>query len=288
MFKLSGFTDEAAVSIDDQLGVVRELGWSYFSARGVDGANIHELPEDAFDVVAGKIEDSGIKVAEFGSLIGNWGKPITTDWEVTEAEVERCIPRMKRLDCSFVRVMSYKQEEWGTDQKEQQRFDNLKKITERFSGAGITTVHENCMNWGGFSPEHTLRLIEEVPDMKLVFDIGNPIFQRDRSKPEPYPWQNALEFYNAVKEHVVHVHVKDGIMHDEEGEHEYTMPGKGNADVAAIMSDLKQNNYDGFIAIEPHVATVFHLKGDEKPDWDQCRSSFIEYGREMENLIQAL
>ncbi|MFK7911703.1 MAG: sugar phosphate isomerase/epimerase family protein [Akkermansiaceae bacterium] len=282
--KLTGFADEAAPDLPTQIKATQALGWDYISARGIDGKNIHDLDEAAFDTAYGQLEDAGIKIAEFGSLIGSWSKNIVSDFTITMDEVERCIPRMHRLGTQIVRVMSYAQEPWGDDQHEQERFKRLRAITSRFSEEGITVAHENCMNYGGFSSGHTLKLIEEVPGMKLIFDTGNPVFQRDRSR-EDQPWQDAWQFYQDIIDQVIHIHVKDcrnPISDDVEPE--YVFPGEGQAYIPAIMEDLKKRDYQGFIAIEPHVATVFHAKSEDV-DWDQCYSSYVDYGKSLEKII---
>jgi sugar phosphate isomerase/epimerase len=285
--KLTGFADEAAPDLSTQIKATKELGWNYISARGIDGKNIHDLDEAAFDTAYGQLQDAGIKIAEFGSLIGSWAKKIDSDFTITMDEVERCIPRMHRLGTQIVRVMSYAQEPWGEDQHEQERFRRLRAITSRFSQEGITVAHENCMNYGGFSSGHTLKLIEEVPGMKLIFDTGNPVFQRDRSQPEPQPWQDAWQFYQDIIDHVIHIHVKDCRNPvSDDVEPEYVFPGDGQAYIPAIMEDLKTREYSGFVAIEPHVATVFHAKSEDV-DWDQCYSSYVAYGKSLEKLVSA-
>jgi len=299
--KLTGFADEAALDLPTQIKATQELGWTHLSARGIGGTNIHDLTEDAFDTAVGQLQDANIQVAEFGSLIGNWAKPISSDFDITLSEIERAIPRMQRLGTQIVRIMSYAQKPWGDDQQDEERFRRLREITQRFTDAGLTTAHENCMNWGGFSAAHTLRLIEEVPDLKLIFDTGNPVFQKDRSKelslpaegsqgtPSVHPWQDAMEFYQAVKEHIVHIHIKDCTNPAAEGEEPaYLFPGKGQAYIKEILTDLKQSNYDGFIAIEPHVATVFHVTDGQEPDWNQCYDSYIQYGHQLETLISKI
>lgn len=180
--------------------------------------------------------------------------------------------------------MSFAQKEWGENQAEKERFRRLKEIVARFKDAGLEALHENCMNWGGFSADHTLRLLDEIPDLRLVFDTGNPIFQRDRSKPEPFPWQSAFEFYQKVKHAIAHIHVKDGIMHDEEGEPEYSFAGEGNAELEKIFKDLKKENYQGFVAIEPHMGKVFHLK-DQKEDPHFTYNIYKEYGKRFEDFL---
>jgi len=290
---LTGFADEAARDLETQIQATREIGWRRISARGVNGANLHELSQDEFDRVADQIDEAGIIIPEFGSLIGNWGKKITSDFDVTLAEIERAIPRMHRLNTKMIRVMSYAQEPWGEDQNEEERFRRLREIHARFADEGLQAIHENCMNWGGFSPEHTLRLIQEVPGIKLVFDTANPVFQLDRSKPladGSFPWQDPLEFYQKVKEHIVHVHIKD-CTNPPQGESEpatYTLPGQGQGKVREILTALKNDGYSGGLAIEPHVATVFHAVDGQEPDWQQCYDSYVEYGHATNKLVAEL
>ncbi len=285
--KLTGFTDEASNLLEEQIRVTRELGWSYLSARTLGSHNVHDLEERAFDEFCEKLEDANIKVAEFGTLIGSWSKPITSDWAITLAEVERCIPRMQRLGVRFARIMSYAQCEWGQDQLEEERFRRLREITSRFRDAGLEALHENCMNWGGFSADHTLRLLDEVPGLRLVFDTGNPIFQKDRSKPAPHPWQDAYEFYRKVKHAIAHIHIKDGIMHPGQTEPEYRFAGEGQARVKEILADLIKDQYDGFIAIEPHMGKVFHLQ-DQEVDPQRAYAVYLEYGQRFESLLHQI
>ena len=43
---LTGFADEAAQDLATQIKATKEIGWTHISARGVNGANLHELPDD--------------------------------------------------------------------------------------------------------------------------------------------------------------------------------------------------------------------------------------------------
>lgn len=197
---------------------------------------------------------------------------------------------MQRLGTQFIRIMSYAQEPWGEEQYEAERFRRLREIQARFCDAGLTALHENCMNWGGFSASHTLRLVEEVPGLKLVFDTGNPVFQRDRSRPDVhgnFPWQDALDFFHQIKEHVVHVHIKDAIMQAEAGEPKYVWAGEGQGYVREILSELINDGYTGFLAIEPHVAKVFHLN-ELEADPEREYRSYLEYGQRFEKLLAEL
>ncbi len=283
--KFSGFTDEAADDLAGQVQVTKDLGWKYLSARTFNGQNIHDLTESNFEIVLNTLQEGKIEVAEFGTLIGNWAKKINSDFDITLQEVARCIPRMQQMEVKYARIMSYAQEPWGQDQFEMERFRRLKEISRRFVDAGLTPLHENCMNWGGFSADHTLRLLDEIPDLKLVFDTGNPIFQRDRSKTEPFPWQDPWEFYQKVKHAVAHIHVKDAKMIQEQGEPVYQLPGEGHACLESILTDLIKEDYDGFVAIEPHLGKVFHLSDDSSGNAAHRYKVYLEAGRKLENMI---
>ncbi|MGC6455258.1 MAG: sugar phosphate isomerase/epimerase family protein [Coraliomargaritaceae bacterium] len=284
---VSGFSDEAGQALETQIQATQELGWNSISARSIYGQNIHDLSEDLFESVAQSLDESGIRVYEFGSLIGSWSKPIESDFSITLEEVERAIPRMQRLGTNLVRIMSYGQKPWGENQEDTERFRRLREVVQRFSDAGLTAAHENCMNWGGFSAEHTLRLIDEVPGLQLIFDTGNPVFQRDRSKPTTYPWQDPLEFYHKVKDHILHVHIKDCLNPPPGGDEpeSYTFPGEGSAKLREILRELLKNGYNGGFAIEPHVASVFHAKDNSNVDEKQCFESYVRYGRHFEELF---
>ena len=283
---LTGITDEAGALIDTQIKAVKELGWNTIEARSVEvegfpKANLHDIADEAFDVVEEKLKNAGVGVYCFGSTIANWGKKIDDPFDLSE--VERAIPRMQRLGSQYVRIMSYAVRE-GEDQLEEERFHRLREMTKRFLDAGITPVHENCMNYGGMSWQHALKLLENVPGLKWVFDTANPVFNDDRSKPEPMPKQDPWEFWTHLKQHTVHIHVKDAIWDNSKNDADYTLPGKGDGAVRRILSDALESGYDAGISIEPHLAVVFHDDSVKASD-EEIYQSFIGYGKALMELL---
>jgi len=287
---LTGFADEAASDIEGQIRATKELGWTNIECRNIGGVNIHDLPDAAFDEVVGKLKDAGIRVNCFGSAIANWGKSIEDPFDSTLQEVRRAIPRMQRLATRMIRIMSYAvlRNREPDDQMEDERFRRLRVLHGMFTDAGITPVHENCMNYGGMSWQHTLRLVENVPGLKLVFDTGNPVFTDDRAQSRPYPKQSSWTFYSHVKEHIAYVHIKDGrYVAESDGlfpDVEYTFPGEGDGDVRRIVKDLLESGYDGGFSIEPHLSVVHH---DDSiiSRAEQRFNNYVEYGRRVERLI---
>ncbi|MCK5805365.1 MAG: sugar phosphate isomerase/epimerase [Lentisphaeria bacterium] len=285
----TGFADEAGKDLDTQIRATKELGWDCIEARNIDGKNIHDLSDEDFDVVYGKLQDAGVRINCFGSSIANWCKQITDPFDSSLEETRRAIPRMKRLGTKLVRIMSFAvlKDHGPEDQMEEERFRRVRELQRIFTDEGITPVHENCMNYGGMGYTYTLRLLENVPGLKLVFDTGNPVFSEDRSKAAPYPRQSAYKFYSFVKEHVAYIHIKDGIWKAEEGKTQFTHAGEGHGDVPEVVADLIGAGYDGGISIEPHLAVVFHDESVESEAGVRF-ANYVEYGRRFEKFITAL
>lgn len=289
---LTGFADEAADSLSDQIEITKNLGWKNIESRNIDGVNIHDLPIEKFDYVCDELEEKGVSVNCFGSTISNWGVQINDSFEGTLEKVNRAIPRMQKLRTGLIRMMSYARlkNPDGTlagDQKEEERFRRLRIITKLFLDAGITPVHENCMNYGGMGWSYTLKMLENVPGLKLVFDTGNPVANIDYSATLADRMQSSWKFYQKVKEHIAYIHIKDGIYNESKNDLDYCYPGEGNGDVRKIMKDLLDNGYDGGISMEPHMAVVFHDK-DIAADTSFRRENYMEYGRRFMKLMEEL
>jgi len=283
---LTGFADEAGADIATQIRATKELGWTCIESRNVNGKNIHDLDDAAFDAVEAALREAGIRVNCFGSAIANWGKSIAEPFDSSLAEARRAIPRMQRLGTTLIRIMSFAvlKDRPPEDQMEEERFRRLRELQRMFADAGITPVHENCMNYGGMGWTYTKRLLDNVPGLKLVFDTGNPVFTDDRSLPPPYPKQSAWTFYSHVREQVAYVHIKDGNWDPALQKAVYTWPGEGQGDVKRIVADLMARGYDGGISMEPHLAVVHHDASVQSPAEIRYRN-YVTYGRRFEALL---
>jgi sugar phosphate isomerase/epimerase len=249
-------------------------------------ANFHDLPDAAFDTAVQLIEASGVQVYCFGSTIMNWAKQVGDPFEITLGEVKRCLPRMTRLGTKFVRIMSFKPgaEEFKTPAEV---FRRVKEVTNRFLDAGVQPVHENCMNYGGMSWQHTLELLDKCPGLKLLFDTANPVFNPDRSKAKPWPRQDAWEFWSNVRDHVVHLHVKDAIWDSATKTERYQWPGEGQGYVREILQDAKMRGYAGGVSMEPHMTVVYHdPNAPSAPASDAARKNFVAYGQRLAALLK--
>ncbi|HMP81540.1 MAG TPA: TIM barrel protein [Verrucomicrobiota bacterium] len=286
---LLGIGDEAGAKLDSQIAATRELGWSSIEMRAVEmpghaKANFHDIPDAAFDQAVKQLESAGIGVYCYGSTIMNWSKTIETPFDVTLAEVRRCIPRMKRTGTKFVRIMSFKP---GDDEFRipTEVFKRVRDVTNMFLDEGLQPVHENCMNYGGMSWQHALELLDKCPGLKWVFDTANPVFNPDRSKPRPWPRQDSWEFWTHVRDHVAHLHIKDAKWNAATKDADYHWPGEGDGFVRETLKDAAARGYSAGVSIEPHMVTVFHDAAAQPSSDNATRLNFVEYGRKLESLL---
>ncbi len=284
---MTGFADEASPSLDVQIRVTKELGWRDIESRNVQVDDfpagwIHDISDAAFDRLAGKLAEAGVRINCFGAAIGNWSQKIDEPFDRSLAETRRSIPRMQKLGTKLVRIMSFAVRE-GADQMEAERFRRVREIQRMFADAGLTALHENCMNYGGMGWQFTLKLLENVPGLKLVYDTGNPVGSDDRGKPEPYPKQSSWEFYSHVREHVAYIHIKDAIWDKAAKKSVFTYPGEGHGDIPRIVKDLFTRGYDGGFSIEPHLGKIFH-DPDSQRSLDAAEI-YVAYGRSMVTMI---
>ena len=285
---LCGIGDEAGNSLESQIGATLKLGWRHLEMRNVQVAgfpkfNFHDLPEAAFETAAGALDRAGIQVACFGSTIMNWSKRYTDPFEITLAEVERAIPRMQRVGSKYIRIMSFKP---GDHEAKipNEVIERVRVVTDRFLSCGIQPVHENCMNYGGMSWQHGVQLLDAVPRLKWVFDTANPVFNFDRSRPQPWERQDPWEFWTHICEHVAHIHVKDARWNPSKNDADYTWPGEGDAAVRAILADAVSRGFDGGVSIEPHMVAVFHDANSQAHD-EVLAANFVEYGQRLGRIL---
>lgn len=276
----SGISDEAGKTIDRQIAAHRELGWSHLELRTVEGVNLTQLPDEAFDRVYAAVTEAGMQVSCFASAIANWARPITCDPDIDRQDLTRAIPRMHRFGTRFIRVMSYPndpQHPIPEDAWRREAIVRMKVLARMAEDGGVILLHENCSGWGGLSAENSNILLGEVnsPALKVVFDTGNPVTYG----------QDAWEYYLAVRKDIAYVHIKDARKVD--GVDHYTMCGDGDGCVREILADLKQSGYDGGISIEPHLAAVIHT-GQTCDDADALYTSYVAYGRRLMDLARAL
>lgn len=273
----SGIADEAGESIETQIKAHQELGWKHIELRNVGGLNVTDVCDEYFEGIADKLADAGLAVSNFASQLCNWARPIHIHPDIDMQELRRAIPRMKEMGCDTIRIMSYPNAGWEESKWRDEVLKRISRLTDVAEDNDIVLLHENCDGWGGLGVQQTLAMIEHVdsPNLKLIWDTGNPVAHD----------QDAWEYYKGVREHVIYIHIKDGVR--ENGKVRYTFPGEGEGAVKDVLQDLIERDYRGCISIEPHISAVIHEGKSAETEHDSF-NTYVEYGKRLMGLIESL
>jgi sugar phosphate isomerase/epimerase len=278
---ITGISDEAGKDIKTQIKAHKDLGWDYLELRLVNGKNASGALSDAeFDETKREIETSGMKVAAFGSAIGNWSRHINDDFSTDLSDLKITAKRMKSLGAKYVRIMTWKGDGVELSHWRKEAIRRCKELSKIAEDEGIILAHENCTGWGGLSADNMIELKHEVgsKNFVLLFDTGNVTsYGMDVDK-----------FFNGIRKHLSYIHIKDAKNAAvTKSNSSFTYPGEGDAKIPEILRTvLLEDKYDGFISIEPHVSAIVHAgAAGAAPDPEHLYKSYIKYGSMLKDIV---
>lgn len=274
--RVTGIADEAGPGISTQIAAHQAIGWGSIELRTIDGVSVTQLKDADFDRVYGQLEDAGMRCAGFASAIANWARPITNPFETDIDDLERSIPRMRRMNTRLIRIMSYPQGEADEKHWREEAFKRMGELVKRAEDAGIVLLLENCDGWASQSPKHFEEMLAHFssPALRVVFDSGNAIAHGGTR-------EDNWAFYRASLPYLDHFHIKDCKLNNAG----YTMPGEGDCDVEALITDVLKQGYQGMFSIEPHIAMVIH-EGDGATAKENQQEGYQRYGEMANQLAQ--
>ncbi|MBN13111.1 MAG: hypothetical protein CMI17_08990, partial [Opitutaceae bacterium] len=271
-FRFTGFTDEAERSLDGQISTLREVGWSGIELRLIDGKNICDFTDEDWKRTWDRLQKEQIQVVGFGGQIGNWARPIDSDFSLDIDELKRVAPRMRQAGTKFLRIMSYPNSESNPLSRSEWRIEavrRLKELAKIAEGEGIILGHENCSGYGE-TPEGYLDLVEAVnsPALQLIFDTGNNSLHDNNTE---VTW----DYYQKCREQITHVHIKCA-KPGENGDDFVTCYVDEDPVQERILKDLEATGYDGWLSIEPHIKAAIHA-GQDVDDSGEGRVVWVNF-----------
>lgn len=278
-FQFTGFADEAEKTLEGQISTLQEAGWSAIELRLLGGTNVVDLSEDEWKATRDRLAEEKIEIVGFGGQIGNWARPITSDFSVDVEELKRVAPRMREVGTKFLRIMSYPNPEDNPlpeDEWKQECIRRIKELATIAEGEDVVLAHENCSGYGA-TAKGWLELAAAVdsPALQLILDTGNNSLHANDS-------EDTWNFYEATREHITHVHIKSARPGDN-GEY-VTCHVDEDPVQRRILADLEANGYNGWLSIEPHLKAAIHA-GQDVDDSGEAREVWVEYTRRLEKLV---
>jgi sugar phosphate isomerase/epimerase len=253
---LSAFADEISPEPQVQMDALAANGVRFIELRGAWGVNVMKFSHEQREELKKQFTDRGFGISCIGSPIGK--ARIDEDYRAHFDEFKRAVEIAEYFDAKYIRIFSY-YPPVGRDVGDY-RGEVVARLAEKLDyiqDHPVTLVLENESNLFGAYPERCVYLFAALPSPKLVaaFDPAN------------FVNMNVKDVYNTcwlpLRRHVGYFHIKDFRY----GEKEHAVPaGQGDGNIPEILRDAAADDYDGFLALEPHLAKAEHSTGQTGPE----------------------
>ena len=250
MFVLSGFGDEIAPDLMEQMDLMEGLGIKHIEVRGVWGKGVLDLSDDELLRVKSEMKLRGFAPSAIGSPIGKI--KITDDFDEHMDRFRRAIFCAKALDAPYIRLFSYFIPE-GDDPADYRdevmlRMAAKAKLAE---AEGVTCLHENERHIYGDIGTRCRDILETVnsPNLLGIFDPAN--YVQCGVKPLEDCWPEVARW-------TVYMHVKDSLW-----DKTVTPAGEGDGQVEAILARMLPlaRKQRVFLSLEPHLRHAGEMSG---------------------------
>lgn len=251
MIRLSAFADEIAANLDEQVAVLREEHINYLELRKAWDINVLDLSDQQVETVKRTLAEHGIKVSAIGSPIGK--VPIDASFDEHLHRFERAITCARALGTPYIRIFSFYPPAAapGTDPAayRDEVLRRLREMTARARAADVTLLHENEKDIYGDTIDRCVDLLRAIddPHFRAILDPANFIQCRQTAYPDAY---------GAVRPWLTYVHVKDA-----RPDGSVVVAGAGAGRWPDLLRRLRDDGYDGFLSLEPHLAAAGQFSG---------------------------
>jgi sugar phosphate isomerase/epimerase len=241
-FMISGFADEAAVQLADQVAALQANDMAFVELRAVDGINIGSMTAAKARQVAQVLQAAGIGVSCLGSPIGK--TRLDQPFAPVAEMMRRLCENAGLLGTTNIRIFSFYFPEGVTPADGRgEVIDRLGRLLDLAEDAGCTLLHENERDIYGDIRERCLDLHQTLgPRLRGILDPANYLLVGT----EP------LQAMRDLSPWIDYLHIKDVRLSDRR----IVPAGAGDGRIAEILALLAQKPGPHFVSVEPHL-TLF-------------------------------
>lgn len=252
-FRISAFGDEIADDLHEQLHALRDLHIGHLELRGAWGTNVLHLGDEEVLTIREMCDQHGIGISCIGSPVGKSALEQPIEHEMANLAhifqiAEACATRR-------VRIFSFYPPDTRTnasyDQYVGESVSRLAGLAEMAQHDGFELLLENEKGIVGDTLDrcHAILSAVDSPSLRFLWDPANFV-QVGESEPTARGWPS-------LGAYVTHVHIKDAVLADGS----IRPAGEGDGQVGELLAKLSNIGYDGFLALEPHLAIAGHSSG---------------------------
>ena len=262
MAKLGVIVDGISQDFEYALGIMNEFELEYAELQFLWGKEVGDLNSAEVDKVKALVNAYGVKVScisrhIFGGLIMSEMHQDNSVYLEHLDALRRCIDMAKALDCSLVRVMSFRKEmilfgshgadDWVVSDGAWDKLVSLMALPTRIAeDSGVTLVVETGNNAMITSAYLARKLIDQLSTdwLKVLWDPCNSLYCDEKAYPDGYALLR--------DGYLGHVHIKDAIVDIPKATVQCTVLNTGN--MATYLGDLanalREDKFNGVVSLE--------------------------------------
>lgn len=254
---LTAITDEISMDLAYALDVMKEYGCTSAELRSIWDTNISDLSDAQLDEARRLLDERQMTVCCLSTPLfkcelgeeseGDVGRTHQATQRTAAQQMDllaKCDRIGKLFGTKNIRIFSFWRRGELTVAVEDAIVDGVADAVKYAEDNDVTLLMENehaCYLGTGAD---TARFLSRVnsPALRAVWDPGNAFFAGE----SPFP-----EGYDAIRNYVEHVHVKDAELLAS-GTKRFVVVGEGEIDYKGQFAALKANGYKGYISLETH------------------------------------
>lgn len=256
IINISVIGDEVAITLAEQIRILKSLGNLTIEIRKINNVNIVECSENMINEAESLLKNEKMIVSSISTNIGKQLKSMGAVYY----NFFKALNIAEKLDCKFVRIFS------NLSSDRQSNIECILEFIEIAKRKNITVILENEVNTIADSPQRCTELINKTNgQLNLLYDPGN--FYREGF--------NIEKAYKELEDKIIYIHLKD--MKKQSFSWEYI--GDGDMNIISFLDILKTRNFIGYISLEPHFCI---------DDYSERENTFIEYYKRFKNLLNEM
>lgn len=232
MIRLSAFSDEAGVSLQEQIDALHRNNIRFMEIRTVDGESIAKRTEEEARQIASALKENNIAVWAIGSPLGKVHLDDSFELSALLEQTHHLCRLANILETDKIRMFSF----YSAYDKKEQVFDYLRRMQKIAESYGVLLCHENEKDIYGDVISRVQELMENVPGLKFVYDPANYLQCGEAAA-------DSLRAFHAVSEYF---HIKDILSETQE----LVPAGCGDGDIAKLIGMITD---DKVLTLEPHL-----------------------------------
>lgn len=245
MVKLSFITDEATQDFQQAVAFAKQHGLQGLELRSVQDTPIDELDKNTLREFRRLLDETGLSVPALAGSFYKCSAGAPQEIEENLKKLSRLCDAADLLGCRFLRGFAFFAPAGGQLPAEELApfFQRPAQILKE-RGKTLLLEADPSVNTSNHRAVARLLKLLDPSCFGAIYDPGNDLYDPHREIPFP-------DGYQAVRPYLRHVHIKD-VVYNEAGAPYCVRVGDGKVGYGALLCQLLQDGYDGWLSLETH------------------------------------